>query len=45
MMIAPGAYLGLEGYIRVWLGAQPDYLRAGLQRVEEELRAVLSLPA
>jgi len=44
-LIVPGAYLGLEGYIRVWMGAQPDYLIAGLERVEEELRQVLNLPA
>ena len=43
-LIVPGAYLGLEGYLRIWMGAQPDYLRAGLERLEEELRAVLSLP-
>jgi aspartate/methionine/tyrosine aminotransferase len=44
-LIVPGAYLGLEGYLRVWMGAQPDYLRAGLGRLEEELRLALNLPA
>ncbi len=44
-LIVPGAYLGLEGYVRIWMGGQPDYLRAGLQRVESELRSALILPA
>lgn len=45
VLIVPGTHLGMEGYIRVWMGAQPDYLRAGLQRLERELRVALSLPA
>ena len=43
-LIVPGSHLGMEGYIRIWMGGQPDYLRAGLERVESELQAVLSLP-
>ena len=42
-LIVPGAYLGMEGYIRIWLGAQPEYLREGLRRVEGELRKLLEL--
>jgi len=41
-LIVPGAYLGMEGFIRVWLGAQPDYLEEGLRRVKEELEKALS---
>ena len=44
-LIVPGAHLGMEGYTRIWMGGRPDYLRTGLERVESELRAVLSLPA
>jgi hypothetical protein len=33
----------MEGYIRIWFGAKADYLRAGLQRIESELRQVLQL--
>lgn len=44
-LIVPGTHLGMEGYIRIWMGGQPDYLQAGLGRVETELRAVLSQPA
>ncbi len=44
-LIVPGAHLGMEGYLRVWMGGQPDYLTAGLGRVAEELRVALNLPA
>ena len=40
-LIVPGSHLGLEGYIRVWMGAQPDYLKEGLRRVREELQKAL----
>ncbi len=40
-LIVPGTYLGLEGYIRIWMGAQPDYLREGLRRVRVELEKAL----
>lgn len=36
-LIVPGAYLGLEGHLRIWLGGRPEYLREGLRRVGEEL--------
>jgi aspartate/methionine/tyrosine aminotransferase len=44
-LIVPGTHLGMEGYVRIWMGGQPDYLRAGLERVESELKAALSRPA
>jgi hypothetical protein len=37
-LIVPGLHFGLEHYLRVWLGAKPEYLRGGLER----LRAGLS---
>ena len=44
-LIVPGAHLGMEGYVRIWMGGQPRYLQQGLERVETELRTALSLPA
>jgi aspartate/methionine/tyrosine aminotransferase len=39
VLIVPGAHLGLEGYIRVWLGGRPEFLNEGLRRIGIELRA------
>ena len=39
-LIVPGIHLGLEGYLRIWLGAKQDYLEEGLRRVAVELSAV-----
>jgi aspartate/methionine/tyrosine aminotransferase len=39
-LVVPGSYLGLEGFLRIWLGAREDYLREGLRRIGVELRAV-----
>jgi len=36
-LIVPGIHLGLEGYVRIWLGGQQDYLEEGLRRIAEEL--------
>ena len=36
-LIVPGIYLGLEGYLRFWLGGEQAYLEEGLRRVAEEL--------
>src|SRR5665647_948995 len=41
VLIVPGAHLGLEGYIRVWLGGKPEFLREGLRRIAIELHAEL----
>jgi hypothetical protein len=38
VLIVPGSHLGLEGYLRLWLGAKPDFLREGLRRIGLELR-------
>jgi aspartate/methionine/tyrosine aminotransferase len=40
-LIVPGSHLGLEGYLRIWMGAQPDYLQEGLRRVQVELEQAL----
>ena len=39
VLIVPGAHLGLEGYIRVWLGGKPEFLAEGLRRIGIELSA------
>jgi aspartate/methionine/tyrosine aminotransferase len=38
VLIVPGAHLGLEGFIRVWLGGKPEFLAEGLRRIGVELR-------
>jgi hypothetical protein len=39
-LIVPGIHLGLEGYVRIWLGGKRDYLEEGLRRVAEELTSL-----
>jgi len=39
VLIVPGAHLGLEGYLRVWLGGRPEFLSEGLRRIAIELTA------
>ena len=36
-LIVPGTHVGLEGYIRVWLGGKEEFLREGLRRIGAEL--------
>jgi aspartate/methionine/tyrosine aminotransferase len=36
-LIVPGIHLGLEGYLRIWLGGEPAYLEEGLRRIAAEL--------
>jgi aspartate/methionine/tyrosine aminotransferase len=38
VLIVPGAHLGLEGFLRVWLGGKPEFLAEGLRRIGIELR-------
>ena len=38
VLIVPGAHLGLEGFIRLWLGGKPEFLSEGLRRIGIELR-------
>lgn len=37
-LIVPGIHVGLEGYLRVWLGGREPFLREGLRRIGQELR-------
>jgi hypothetical protein len=36
-LIVPGTHVGLEGYLRIWLGAREPFLREGLRRIGLEL--------
>lgn len=36
-LIVPGAHVGLEGYVRIWLGGREDFLREGLRRIGTEI--------
>jgi len=37
VLIVPGVQLGLEGFLRIWLGGKPEFLREGLRRIGVEL--------
>jgi aspartate/methionine/tyrosine aminotransferase len=39
-LIVPGMHVGVEGYLRIWLGGREDFLREGLRRIGEELRPI-----
>jgi hypothetical protein len=36
-LIVPGSHVGLEGYLRIWLGGREEFLREGLRRIANEL--------
>jgi hypothetical protein len=36
-LIVPGAHVGLEGHLRIWLGGREDFLREGLRRIGQEV--------
>ena len=38
VLIVPGAQLGVEGFVRIWIGGKAEFLREGLRRIGEELR-------
>ncbi len=40
-LIVPGAHVGIEGHLRIWLGGKESYLREGLRRIGAELTALL----
>ncbi len=39
-LVVPGSHVGLEGYLRIWLGGREEFLREGLARIGRELRRV-----
>ena len=44
-LIVPGAHVGLEGYLRIWLGGREEFLREGLRRIGVELSHALRAAA
>ncbi len=42
-LVVPGAYVGLEGYLRIWLGGREEYVREGLRRIGEELKGCMAV--
>ncbi|MBI4902194.1 MAG: aminotransferase class I/II-fold pyridoxal phosphate-dependent enzyme [Acidobacteria bacterium] len=42
VLIVPGAHVGLESHLRIWLGGREEYLKEGLRRVGEELRLLMA---
>jgi len=38
VLIVPGKHLGVEGFLRIWLGGRPEFLREGLRRIGIELQ-------
>jgi len=37
-LIVPGAHVGLEGHLRIWLGGKEEFLCEGLRRIGTELK-------
>ncbi len=44
-LIVPGTHVGLEGYLRIWLGGREEFLREGLRRIGNELRPLFGPPS
>ena len=40
-LVVPGSHVGLEGYLRIWLGGHEAFLREGLRRIGVVLRSAL----
>jgi aspartate/methionine/tyrosine aminotransferase len=38
VLIVPGVHLGLEGFVRIWLGGKPEFVWEGLRRIGVELQ-------
>jgi aspartate/methionine/tyrosine aminotransferase len=43
-LIVPGLHVGLESYLRIWLGGREEFLGEGLRRIGVELHAVFPSP-
>jgi aspartate/methionine/tyrosine aminotransferase len=39
-LIVPGAHVGIEGHVRIWLGGREEFLREGLRRIGRELQSL-----
>ena len=44
MLVVPGDHFGMDGFLRIGFGNEPDDLRAGLERVDVVLRSLGSAP-
>jgi aspartate/methionine/tyrosine aminotransferase len=42
-LVVPGSHLGMEGFLRVWMGAEPDFLKEGLRRIGAEIKKIQKL--
>ena len=42
VLIVPGSQLGVEGFLRIWIGGKPEFLTEGLRRIK--LGTVHSIP-
>ena len=40
-LIAPGCHFGMDGFLRLWLGGEPDYIKKGLERVSIVLKTIM----
>ncbi len=40
-LIVPGIHLGMEGFLRIWIGAKPEFLKEGLRRVGEGIKSFM----
>jgi aspartate/methionine/tyrosine aminotransferase len=38
VLIVPGIHLGVEGFLRLWIGGKPEFLSEGLRRIGVELK-------
>jgi hypothetical protein len=43
-LIVPGAHVGLEGYVRIWIGGREEFLREGLDRIARAFTPQLLAP-
>lgn len=43
VLIVPGDHFGMDGYLRIGFGDEPDYLRQGLHRLDEMLTSIADL--
>jgi aspartate/methionine/tyrosine aminotransferase len=42
-LIVPGSHLGMEGFLRIWMGGSPGFLEQGLDRIGEEIGEIPEL--
>ncbi len=42
-LIIPGSQLGMEGFLRIWMGGKPDFLQEGRRRIGAEIEKLPEL--